>query len=102
MGLIDKLNQMEKERDRSSILDYALWREHPWVGGVLFAFPFTILIIIWMFIYDQVKYPDKLLAILGIIGCVFISLGLHYSRFPLCAPNCNRIQKNTLWARKKQ
>lgn len=91
MGLIDKLNQMEKERDRSSILDYALWRKHPWVGGVLFAFPFTILIIIWMFIYDQVKYPDKLLAILGIIGCVFISLGLQLFTIPFI---CSKLQQD--------
>lgn len=101
MGLFDKLNQIEKERDRNSIFDRALWRKHPWIGGVLFAFPFTILLITWMLFYDQVKYPDELLATLGIIGCVFISLGLQFFTIPFICSKLQQDPKKYLAGKKK-
>lgn len=101
MGLFDKLNQIEKERDRNDIFDYALWRKHPWVGGVLFAFPFVALLLIWMLIFNQAKYPNSVLAVNGIIGCGFISLGLQLFTIPFVCSRLQRDPKPYLTGKKK-
>ena len=89
MGLFDKLNEIEKKRDRTNLFDYALWRKYPWIGGLLFGFPLALLACIWMFVCGSLFQnhsadgADKILIVLGLISCGGLSFGFQLFTIPL-------------------